>query len=96
MTDDNWTGSWCPQCGPDVKVDEDGCCIHCGCDCTGDGAELALNYEKLVGELRIWAAKRGKDLCPGSHADTFGEGVNWTKDRLQHLLRKVGTPRRPA
>ena len=22
MSDDNWTGSWCPQCGPDVKVDE--------------------------------------------------------------------------
>jgi len=48
MTDDNWTGSWCPQCGPDVKVDEDGCCVHCGCDCTGEGAELALRHARHI------------------------------------------------
>jgi hypothetical protein len=24
-----WT---CPICGPHVKVDEDGCCVHCGAD----------------------------------------------------------------
>ena len=23
----------CPACGPVVKTDEDGCCVHCGADC---------------------------------------------------------------
>src|SRR6188768_993434 len=22
----------CPECGPNVKIDEDGCCTACGCD----------------------------------------------------------------
>lgn len=39
MSDDVKT--WCPQCGPDVSVDEDGCCAVCGADATGDGADLA-------------------------------------------------------
>lgn len=26
--------SWrCPECGPDAKIDEDGCCAQCGADC---------------------------------------------------------------
>lgn len=37
-----WTGTWCPQCGPDVPCDEDGCCSACGSDAVGDGAEQAL------------------------------------------------------
>ena len=28
----------CPECGPHVKVDEDGCCIHCGHDANPDAA----------------------------------------------------------
>ncbi len=24
---------WCPQCGPEPRVDGDGCCAVCGCDC---------------------------------------------------------------
>ena len=31
----------CPECGPHVAVDEDGCCSTCGADCVGieSGAE---------------------------------------------------------
>lgn len=35
-------GSWCPQCGPNVLIDEDECCAHCGATATGDGATAAL------------------------------------------------------
>jgi len=42
MTEENWTGSWCAQCGPNVLVDEDGCCSACGSQAVGDGAEAAL------------------------------------------------------
>lgn len=34
-------GSWCPQCGSNVSVDEDGCCNSCGCSAVGQGADEA-------------------------------------------------------
>lgn len=34
--------SFCPQCGPSVQVDEEGCCLACGADAMGDGADLAI------------------------------------------------------
>ena len=33
----------CGQCGFDVKVDEDGCCVTCGADATGPYVDQALN-----------------------------------------------------
>jgi hypothetical protein len=42
--------TWCPECGPFVEVDEDGCCVTCGADSTGSGVETALMY--------FWAAQR--------------------------------------
>jgi hypothetical protein len=33
--------TWCPECGPDVAVDEDGCCTTCGNGATGPGADAA-------------------------------------------------------
>ncbi len=26
----------CPECGPHVRADEDGCCSTCGADCAGE------------------------------------------------------------
>ena len=50
------TGTWCPQCGPDVLCDEDGCCCTCGANCVGDGVEQALalraENERLRAALR--------------------------------------------
>lgn len=37
-------GSLCPQCGYDVKVDEEGCCIGCGSTAIGDGADAAHRW----------------------------------------------------
>lgn len=28
--------SFCVECGPNVRVDEDGCCVTCGCQAVGD------------------------------------------------------------
>ena len=30
--DGGWVWSNCPECGPDVRVDEEGCCVLCGRD----------------------------------------------------------------
>jgi hypothetical protein len=43
------TESWCPQCGPYVPIDEDGCCAECGADATGPGAEGALQALENAG-----------------------------------------------
>lgn len=32
MTDEQNLQLWCPQCGPNVGSDGDGCCASCGCD----------------------------------------------------------------
>jgi len=54
MTDE-LDGTWCPECGPGVRVDADGCCTDCGADATGPGsrrARVALSAEaRLRGEL---------------------------------------------
>ena len=43
--------SWCPKCGPNVMVDEDGCCLGCESEATGDGADVAHIYrDKVVGK----------------------------------------------
>jgi hypothetical protein len=33
----------CPQCGAGVSVDEDGCCVSCGCVAAGPGIMVALD-----------------------------------------------------
>lgn len=33
----SWTD--CPECGPDVAIDEDGCCRGCGADAAHFGRE---------------------------------------------------------
>lgn len=39
---DNDLPTWCPQCGPRVRVDEDGCCLECGATACGAGADAAI------------------------------------------------------
>lgn len=34
--------TWCPQCGPGVPIDEDGCCATCGATATGRGVDAVL------------------------------------------------------
>lgn len=41
---------WCPQCGFDVDVDEDGCCTTCGATATGQGADTA---QKIRRDLQV-------------------------------------------
>lgn len=43
--------TWCPQCGPRVAIDEDGCCASCGATAVGDGVDRALAAMLKVGDL---------------------------------------------
>jgi len=43
----------CPECGPDVHVDEDGCCVNCGADAVGRGVEVVREHlRKLKTQAR--------------------------------------------
>jgi hypothetical protein len=60
-SDENFTRSFCPECGWDVKVDEDGCCITCGATATGEAVEkLAKQVDR----------KRERILCAAIHFQT--------------------------
>ena len=42
-------GGWiCPECGPGVKSDDDGCCKHCGRDADPDQKHLAALTARLA------------------------------------------------
>lgn len=43
MSEESFTRSLCVMCGPDVSVDEDGCCATCGASCLGEYAETLLS-----------------------------------------------------
>jgi len=47
--------TWCPECGPDMDVDEDGCCVQCGATATGPWADKAhaMDAENQALTLKI-------------------------------------------
>jgi hypothetical protein len=52
--------TFCPECGVNVSVDEDGLCVTCGATAVGTGVrKLALMVEKLKAELRAGVGKGG-------------------------------------
>lgn len=55
-------GSWCPQCGSNVSVDEDGCCNACGCSAVGQGADEA---HATIADLRSRLALMAPRVCEG-------------------------------
>lgn len=52
-------GTWCPQCGDGVSVDEDGCCASCGSTATGEGADQASAARLAAGMV---AARLGCEV----------------------------------
>ena len=48
---ETWSDAWCPQCGPGVNIDEDGCCAQCGADAVGPGAEQASAALAALSEI---------------------------------------------
>ena len=67
------TKTWCPQCGPDVDVDEDGCCGACGADATGDGADRAHRWrataESAVAGAGEWRRLAKLAAAAGNQAE---------------------------
>lgn len=70
--------TWCPQCGPRVAVDEDGCCASCGADATGEGADRAIaavaELERIRRELSR-LSERLEDTFMGGYSDPRDLGI---------------------
>lgn len=45
---DGWTRTWCPECGPNVAVDEEGLCVSCGNTAVGPGVEMIAAAERAA------------------------------------------------
>jgi hypothetical protein len=91
-----WSATWCPECGPDVKVDEDGCCTMCGCTAMGVGVEcvgfMAKERDRLRTDnerLRDRLLARVRELEDNEKErkrykatlEQYADQENWTSDR---------------
>ncbi len=66
--------TWCPQCGPDADVDEDGLCCACGATSIGLGAELACELMADRDNLRLaleWVAEEYQSAGAPNDIDWF-------------------------
>lgn len=43
--------TFCPECGPNVKIDEDGCCVNCGNGANGNGLDYLNKMHRCIGLL---------------------------------------------
>ncbi len=71
--------TWCPQCGPDADVDEDGCCLACGATSIGFGAELACELMAERDNLRRaleWISSEFNSGTGPTDLDYFDTMVN--------------------
>ena len=84
-------GTWCPECGPNVLVDEEGLCVSCGATAIGNGANRALAVLAApadgLGERVREQIEKAKKLC----ADHDHDGA-W--EVLDALLAELGEGRK--
>jgi Lar family restriction alleviation protein len=87
--------TWCPQYGPRVAVDEDGCCASCGADATGEGADRAIaavaELERIRRELSR-LSERLEDTFMGGYSDPrdlgiFRHGMGTAATCIEAVLR---------
>jgi len=71
--EDVWTGTWCPQCGPDVACDDNGTCCTCGATAVGEGAEAALAWRAFEAFLSQQCGGQF-NTATAIHTDFEGEG----------------------
>jgi uncharacterized membrane protein YvbJ len=54
MESENYRRTFCPQCGWDQPVDEDGLCVHCGVLACGDAVDkMSQELDEIFDSLSI-------------------------------------------
>jgi len=64
--------TWCPKCGPDVEVYNDGDCRHCHSRAVGKGADQAHMLKEIV-DRRIQEDNRKRARDEKDRQDYDGE-----------------------
>lgn len=62
--------TWCPECGPHVEVYVHGCCVTCGANAVGPGADAAA---KALADLELHNAIL---IVHGGHRDCTKHGAH--------------------
>jgi hypothetical protein len=50
-----------------------------------------IQFRTVIGRLHDWVHTFGAALCPGRHADTFGEGIHEAKRQVAEILNNEET-----
>lgn len=89
-------GTWCPECGPRVRVDEEGLCVSCGSTAIGNGANKALAALATAPDALVEAWARAKERVRGWFAhrsealydkDTWALALSLMDEAMRQELR---------
>ena len=89
-TDECYTTTFCPQCGWDVKVDEDGCCASCGALATGEAVEQIASLRQQLEQ-----ATQDRDLH-AADAVALRSRVERLVQEVELLTKRLAKKRNPA
>lgn len=93
---DHYLGSLCPECGWNVRVDEDGLCISCGATAVGRYTDEAIRFKIRAEQAEAERDYQYKMRCAAEHQRDDAEEKNIdmrkTHDALRELCRQHGTP----
>lgn len=81
----NNMNTFCPQCGPLCKVDEDGCCVTCGSTATGPEVEnMMCEIDQMQSQIAFLTAEvqRWKALAMICHCEKCE--IERTRDSLHN------------
>lgn len=54
--------TFCPQCGPDVDIDEEGCCLTCGATAVGSAVRDIASLQAVLDAVRA-DCERAKEVA---------------------------------
>jgi len=80
--------TWCPQCGPDVDVDEDGCCDVCGADAVGPGADGAWQAKEEAERYLNLLTKNNPDVIKTPAIERCATALEGILDRIDETIGK--------
>lgn len=77
-------GTWCPECGPGVSVDEDGCCATCGATATGPGVDAIIaEVRQLREEVSFLRADRDGVVSQYEHVQDVAQEMRLNSEKAK-------------
>lgn len=90
-SDDAYHHSLCVECGPDVRVDEDGLCAGCGATAVGNWLEEHAHLISAAPEM-LAALRELVDLVESMRAGTYDPDSFTTQPARAAIRKAEGEP----